>query len=93
MPKKKLPNNKLKVSVSTINYSLSNFLKHKHHSDLSSITKVEIFIDFIGVSGKRMSLSHQAFDWRSESDLPGFVVYYIYSSVQDSSSQDIILTL
>ena len=29
-----------------------------------------------------MSLSRQAFDWQSEGNLPGFVVYYIYSGVQ-----------
>ena len=70
MPKKKLPENNLKVkkclfSVHTI--FTSQYFKHKRHSDLSSITKAEIFIAVIGVSEKT-SLSSEAFDWQSESN-------------------------
>ena len=64
-PKKKLPENDLKVkkclfSVPTV--FTSRYFKHKRHCDLSSVTKAEIFIAFIELSEK-MSLSCQAFDW------------------------------
>ena len=32
-----------------------------------------------------MSFSRQAFDWQLESNLPGFVVYYVYIAVYNSS--------
>ena len=42
----------------------SRYFKHKRHSDLSSITKAEIFIAFIGVVEKKTRHFHvnQAFD-------------------------------
>ena len=48
---KETPKNNLKVSKPTV-FTLE-FLKTKRHSDPYSITKAEIFIDFIGVSGKK----------------------------------------
>ena len=63
-PKKKLPDNNLKVSAPTVFTSLE-FLKTQN-SDLCSIT--EIFIDFIGVLGKKchfhiMHLTRNGFTW------------------------------
>ena len=76
MPKKKLPENNLKVKkclYSEPTVFTSRYFKHKRHSDLSSVTKAEIFITFIEVLEK-MSLSRQAFDWQLESNLSAFIV-------------------
>ena len=59
-PKKKLPENNLKVkkclySVPTV--FTSRYFKHKRHSDLSSVTKAEIFITFIEVSEKNVTFT------------------------------------
>jgi len=80
MPKKKLPDNDLKVSMTTIFTSLK-FLKTQmsfwsfFNDKIGNIHRLYLSI------GKNMSLSRPALVGQSESNLPGFVMYYINEGV------------
>jgi len=79
--KKKLSDNNLKVSVPTMFTSLEFLKTQTSFQSFFNYKSGNIHRLYLSI-GKKMSLSCQAFDWQLESNLPGFVVYYIYSSVQ-----------
>ena len=78
---KATPDSNLKVSVPTVFTSLEFFKIQTSCRSFFNYKSGNIHRLYLSI-GKKMSLLRQAFDWQSESNLPGFVVCYIYRSAQ-----------